>query len=85
MIGAHSLTVQTVNADNAVPLHLTAASHGSTLLAALCEFWIATDLPRSMRHAQWTQLDAAARARVEAEHKRMQELRKLPCLLAPIV
>lgn len=78
-----------------MPLYLAAVAHGAKQLAALCEYWMATDLAATTSNEQWAELGAEVRERVAAEHRRLQETRaakreemrllaKLPCLLMPI-
>lgn len=86
-----TLRLSVIDAGNAVPLYLGATAHGAKQLAALCEYWMATDLARSKNNEQWCELSEEVRARVAVEHKRLQEARaaqsekrklleKLPCL-----
>ena len=77
-----------------MPLYLAAVAHDAKQLIAMCEYWMATDLAQTTSNEQWGEVGAEVRARVAAEHRRLQEARaakraeislsaKMPCLLAP--
>lgn len=83
-----------IDASNAVPLYLAATTHGAKQLAALCEYWMGTDLAISASNEQWPELSAEVKARVSAQNARLEAARaahraerelmaQLPCLLAP--
>lgn len=69
-------------------------AHGAKQLAALCVYWMASDLATSQSNEQWREVGVEAKALVMAEHKRLMDARaaqqeerrliaSLPCLLAP--
>lgn len=81
--------------SNAVPLFLAAQAHGATQLAAMCEYWMARELPEAEKHEQWAEVSDAVRARMQAEHTRLirerlsllearSVIERLPCLLATL-
>ena len=91
-----TLSLQVIDAGNAVPVFLAATAHSATQLSAVCEYWMAADLAAATQNEQWGALSDQVRARVSAEHARLEAARvaqraerrlaeRLPCLLAPVI